>query len=399
MNIGTFINRALSRRKLSVNDNGFRDMALEMLDEVIQYYWNYKNWKFKSKSLSISTTSGTEEYSLDKRIVNYSDILKHSFRGTSPIRDIKYEPAQEFYRTHPFEIPAGDSYRWRPGQVKGVSNNPSSASVITISSSLTNYTTGTALVTLGSNRVVFTTSVLTQDMLGLYIRFGTDQRAYRLERRDFGSSTIFYLDSAYEGATVAAATFVIGDVNQKVTVSGYLVTSGQYAEEELQLNGSTAVVSVNQFTSLVRISKSGRTGGYITATSNSAAVVNVILDPGETETSVLTIKLYPIPDSTETLNMEAGIKHPFMIKSSDSPLFPSQFHALLLIDLQIKIIEEWLMQEVPQTMIDRRQRELNNMIDIDNSTVAWTILQESEEDSARTYANNLPNNFPGVYDD
>jgi murein DD-endopeptidase MepM/ murein hydrolase activator NlpD len=40
-----------------------------------------------------------------------------------------------------------------------------------------------------------------------------------------------------------------------------------------------------------------------------------------------------------------------------------------------------------------------NMVDIDNSTAGWTILQESEEDSDRTYANNLPNNFPGVYGD
>lgn len=371
-------------------------MGLEMLDEVIQYYWNYKNWKFKNKSLSITSASGTEEYPLDKRIVNFSDILKHSFRGSNPVRDIKYQTSEEFYRTHPFDLASGNPYRWRPGQSRGFSTNPSSASVITLSSSLTNYTTGTALVSQGSTRVVFTTSVLTQDMLGLYIRFGTDQRAYRLARRDFGSSTIFYLDSAYEGATAALATFVIGDIQQKVTVSGYLVTSGQYAEEEVQLLGSTTVATVNQFTSLVRISKSGRTGGFITATSNSAAVTNLVLDPGETEVNVLTVKLYPVPDATETLNMESGTKHPFMIKTSDSPLFPSQFHPLLLVALQIKILTEWQTLKVPQELIDDRERQLNNMIDIDNSTAGWTVVQESEQGSSGTYANNLPNNFPGT---
>lgn len=393
MNIGTFLNRGLSRSQLSIDDVGFKNMALEMLDEIIQYYWNYKNWKFKTKSLTIATVSGTEEYSLDKRIVNYPDILKHSFRGSVPVREIAYSPAQEFYRTHRFDIPNADPYQWRPGQVKGFSLNPTSASVIALVSSLTNYTTGTALLAKGSNRVVFTTSVLTQDMLGLWIRFGTDQIAYKLERRDFGSSTIFYLDQPYQGSDAPASTFVIGDIQQKATVSGFLVTSGQYAEEEVQLNGSTPVSTVNQFTSLVRISKSGATGGYITATSNTGAITNVVLDPGETETSVLTVKLYPIPVKTETLNMESGVKHPFMIKSSDSPLFPTQFHPLLLIDLQIKITEEWLKKEVSPTMLARRQALLNSMVDIDNSTVNWTIYQQSDYDSDY-YRTNLPNNFP-----
>lgn len=397
MNNGTIINRALSRRKLAIKDVGFRDMALEMLDEVIQYFWNYQAWKFRVKQFTLAMVIGQEEYPLDKRIVNYSDILKYTLQGSNPVRYIKYEPSQEFNRTHPFELSSGDPYRWRPGQVNGFSLNPSAASVITLVSSLTNYTTGTAAVVNGQNRVVFTTSVLTQNMLGLWIRFASDQRAYRLNRRDFGSSTIYYLDDLYEGVSGAGVAFVIGDVQQKATVSGYLVTSGQYAEEEVQLAGSTPVSTVQQFTSLVRISKSGITGGYITATSNSSAVTNAILSPGETDLNILTINFYPIPSKVETINMESAIAHPFMVKESDSPLFPAQFHELLVVDLQIKIIEEWLNQEVPQGLIERRQRLLNNMVDIDNSTAGWTIQQESEEDSDRTYANNLPNNFPGNY--
>lgn len=372
-------------------------MALEMLDEVIQYFWNYQSWKFRVKPLTITTASGTEEYSLNKKVVNYKDILKYTVQGSNPVRYIKYEPSSEFARTHPFDRPAGDSYRWRPGQVNGFSVNPSSASAITLISSLTNYTTGTANVSNGSNRVIFTTSVLTQDMLGLWIRFGTDQRAYRLEKRDFGSSVIFYLDSAYEGSSNATQTFVIGDVQQTVTIAG--IVAGQFQEEEIQLNGSTSVVTTKQFTSLVRISKSGKTGGYITATSNAGVVTNGILDAGETNLQILTINLYPIPSKTETINFESAIGHPFMIKPSDSPLFPVQFHNLLLVDLIIKITEEWLEKDAPQSLKDRRQSLLNSMIDIDNSTAGWTILQESEEDSDRTYANNLPNNFPGAYGD
>jgi hypothetical protein len=394
MNIGTIITRALNRANLAVGDIGFREMALEMLDEVIQEHWNYKNWKFRQVPLTLATVVNQEEYALSKKVASVNEIVPNGFRGTSPYRVIDYIPSHEFHRTRTFDPQYGDPYKFTESQIKQYSTNPSAASVITAVSSQANYATGTATVVNGSRQVIFAGSAMTVDMLGRWVKFGTDVRNYRLVKMD--SATIFYLDSAYEGSDSSSATFSIGDINQKVTVLGYV--SGSLVEEELSLNGATPVVGSKSFTSLVRISKSARTAGYITCTSNAGAVSNIVLDPGETECDFVCVKLYPIPDAIETLNYEAYIRHPYLSKESDSPLFPSQFHTLLQLELQIKLESEWHKQDVSQLMLTRRDGLLRRMEEIDNSVDGWTIYQESDESTDRSKIQGLPPSY-GSEDD
>lgn len=389
MNIGTIITRALNRANLAVGDIGFRDMALEMLDEVIQEHWNYKNWKYRQKPLTLATVVNQEEYALDKRVASVNEILPNSFQGTSPYRLIKYVPAFEFRRTHAYDPSYGDPYEFRESQIKQYTNNPSAASVITVVSSQANYATGTATLVNGSTQVIFAAASMTRDMLGRWVKFGTDVRNYRLVKMD--SATVFYLDYAYEGVDSTTATYKIGDVNQKVTILGYV--SGALSEEELELNGATPVVGTKSFTSLVRISKSDRTAGYITCTSNAGVVSNIVLDPGETECDFVCVKFYPIPEAVETLNYEAYIRHPYLSKESDSPLFPSQFHPLLQLDLQIKLETEWHKRDVSQLVLDRRDGLLKRMEEIDNSVDGWTILQESDESTDRSKLQGLPPSY------
>lgn len=396
MNIGTIINRGLNRAGLSVNDLSFRNLALDFLNEIIQEHWQAKNWKFRIKPLTITTANGTEEYALDKRVPSVSEIVPNSFQGSNPYRNIRYSPITEFKRTHNAPPQSGDSYQFRESQIKKFQNNPSSASVLAFVSSLSNYTTGTVTVVNGSTQIIFSGSTITLDKLGLWIRIGSDTRAYKLARKDGTSSTVFYLDEAYEGEDASGASFVLGDINQTVTVLGYV--SGVLTEEEVQLNGATPVSTSNQFTSLVQISKSDRTGGYITGTSNSGGVTNIVLDPGETECDFVNINLYPIPTKTETLNFDSYIRHPLLSKYSDSPLFPNQFHELLAIDLYIRLETEWNKNQVSELTISRRDKILQDMVDIDNSVDNWTIYQESEENSERSKINNLPVSY-GVQDD
>jgi hypothetical protein len=228
-------------------------------------------------------------------------------------------------------------------------------------------------------------------MIGRYIRVGTDTKSYKLASKDGNSTTVFYLNEAYEGVSAAGATFALGDIGQKVTVMGYVGV--QLFEEEIELNGATAVATGRSFTTLVKITKSDRTHGTVTATSNTGGVTNLILDPGETECEIAFINLYPVPTKTETINFEAYIKHPFLYKYSDSPLFPSPFHPLLQLDLDIKLMNEWHKQEVSEQIISRREKLLNDMIVMDNSTDGWTIYQESDESVARTNLNNLPASY------
>lgn len=386
MNISTIVTRGLNRAKLSVVDIGFRDMATDLLNEIIQEHWTRKKWGFSKKSFTLSTTASTEEVTLNK-LATVENIVQNSMRGSSPIRNIKFRPSSEWFRTH-FSTASGNPYNYRPGSVQGFQNNPSSASVISFVSSLANYTTGTANIANGSKRVVFGGgATITIDMLGRWIRFGSDSRAYKLATRDFGSSSIFYLSEVYEGVTDNAKSFSIGDIQQKATVLGYV--SGQLQEEEIQLNGTSAVPTTKSFTSFLRITKE-KTYGYVTATSNSGVVSNIILDPGETEADFQTIKFDPIPSATETINYEAYIRHPHLYKPTDSPLFPSQFHGLLVLELYIRLENEWLRRDVTQETILRRDKMLEDMISIDNNTDNWNILQETEESSERSGLNNLP---------
>ena len=395
MNISTIATRALNRAKLSVGDLSFRDIAYDFLDEIIQEHWERKHWQFRKKSYTISAVSGTGEYTLNK-LATVQSIVPKSMRGSDPVRYIKYRPATEHYRVR-FDSQSGSPYYFREGTLQGFQTNPSSASVITFSSSLANYTTGTITVVNGSNRLVFAGgATITLDMIGRWIRIGTDIKAYRLVKRDFGSSSVYYLNEPYDGVSVAGATFAIGDIQQKASVLGYV--SGQLQEEEIQLNGATTVATTKSFTSILRISKSDKTHGYITATSNSAAVTNIILDPGETEADFQTIIFDPTPSATETINYDAYIRHPHLYKPTDSPLFPNQFHPLLVIDLYIRLMNEWHGKDVAQDVLDRRAGLLNDMILIDNNTDGWDILQETEESSERTRLDNLPVSYGGSED-
>lgn len=397
MNIGTIVTRALNRVHLSVSDVGFRDMAKDMLDEVIQEHWNFKNWRFRIKPLTLTTAASTTAYALDKRVASVGELVPNSIKGSDPYRNIEYIPSHEFKRLHSDATDTGDPYKIYESEYKGVLAQPSAASTISFVSSLSNYTTGTVTVVNGSSQIIFAGSTITLDMLGRWIRVGSDTRAYRLMSKEGNSSTIFYLDSAYEGADATGASFALGDIQQKCTVLGYV--AGYLQEEEIQLNGATASATTKSFTSLVKISKSGKTHGYVTATSNTGAVTNLVLDPGETEIDIQFVNLYPIPTDAETINYDAYIRHPYLYKESDSPLFPSQYHNLLSLDLYIKLETEWNQKDVSEAVIARREGLLNRMVEIDNSTDSWTLYQQSDESNLRVKNANLPAMYGTSEDD
>jgi hypothetical protein len=169
-------------------------------------------------------------------------------------------------------------------------------------------------------------------------------------------------------------------------------------EEEVMLNGNTPVSTTRLFTTLVKISKSDKTHGFVTASSNTGGVTNVILEPGETDIDIQFVNFYPVPAKTETLNYDAYIRHPHLYKESDSPLFPTQFHSLLVLDLFIKLMTEFKGMEVSQLVLARRDAILQRMIEIDNSTDNWHVLQETDEATALRSLDNLPGMY-GSNDD
>lgn len=369
-----------------------REMAIQMLDEIIQELWESKKWNFRKSTFAFNTSSGVEEYGLNKLA---GDIVLNTMRGSDPVRRLTFEPSHEFFKKRPYTLSDGDPYVYRDGEYFGCQTQPSASSQITFSSSLSNYTTGTVSVIYGSQRVVIATGSVTLDMLGRWFRVGTDAKRYKIVTVE--SSSIFYIHEPYEGTTDSAATFAIGDVQQKGVVLG-LLDNGTVLEEEVQLNGATTVTSTNSFASIIRISKSDKTYGYVTATSNGAVVTNAILDPGETEADFRTIKLHPIPTKEERITFESYGKHPHLYKPTDSPLIPSQFHPLLVLELFIKIKTEWLNQDVAQAVVERRNNILERMNTWDNDLDDWNAKQETTEYSSDRRSTNLPEEF-GTYED
>lgn len=380
---------------MPVSDLGFREMALNFLDEIVQEHWERKKYQFRQKSFTITTANGTEEYGLHKLSGGIQGIVPNTMRGTSPYRRLKYKPAHDFFKFHTSELESGEPYFFREGVYRGFQTQVSSASVITVVSSEANVTSGTISVTKGLSRMVLSSATLTLEDVGKWVRIGSDFKCFKivsLEPNSSGTSSVFYTHEPYDGSTNATASYALGDIFQKVIVTGYL-SNGSLIEEPVQLNGTTSVATVNSFTTILKISKSDRTHGYITATSNSGAVTNVILDPGETEADYQTILLYPIPTATETINFYAYSKHPRVWKQTESTLFPSEYHPLLTLDLYIRLMTEFRTQAVDQEVLDRRERLFDQMNSKDNDTDNWDIRQETDEVSERTSNNNLPNAY------
>jgi len=84
-----------------------------------------------------------------------------------------------------------------------------------------------------------------------------------------------------------------------VVVKGYNASS-QLITERILLTGATPANTTASFVSLLSISKD-TTVGTITCTSNSAAVTNITLLPGEIQKEQWEIRLHKIPDATYTM--------------------------------------------------------------------------------------------------
>lgn len=398
MNIGNIVTQALLRADLSVFDYKLRQLATQMLDEQIQFLYEMEEWWFRKSLFSITFLNNIEEYALDKLTSGCQGMLPNSFRGSNPVRRIVYEPAMEHYRKRAFVAQNANPYYYREGDVRGYAIQVSAASNITFVSSLTS-TTGNVAVTYGSRRIIFAAPTVNINSLGMSISFAGDVgKYYQITSLDTAQSyTIAFLSEPYQGATSAALAFTLGDIGMKACVSGY-DTSNAFVEEQIILQGSTAVTTATVFSAIDRVTKTAQTYGRVTATSNGGLITNAVLDPGETEVDYQTIKVYPIPAQDQELaTYENYIRHPHMVNPSSVPLIPSQYHQLLVLQLYIKLMTEWNKKEVSQETIVQRDAFLQRMITINNNTDNWKMQQETEYDSTRSRISNLPVNF-GISD-
>jgi len=123
----------------------------------------------------------------------------------------------------------------------------------------------------------------------------------------------------------------------------------------------------------------------------------VTLSPGETECDVQLIILYPIPNTIETINYDAFTTHPHLYADADSPLFPVKWHSLFVLELFVRLTEEFLGRQAPTSIQIRIQELLNTMYTRDNDADEWHNQTELEDRSGEVGGTNLPERYGQGY--
>lgn len=141
---------------------------------------------------------------------------------------------------------------------------------------------------------------------------------------DSGSAARYYIveDTVQEQPTsasvIAVSSSSASDTTQTVLIRG--IVSGSETSETVTLTGTTPANSVNSYTRVKAVSKSGNTTGYITLTSNSAAVTIAVLAPKVNTFYCKRIGLHYVPSTAITVAVPYYIKPLPLVEDYDYPI-------------------------------------------------------------------------------
>ena len=112
------------------------------------------------------------------------------------------------------------------------------------------------------------------------------------------------VDSPVQAQPSAASTLSIvsssaSDTSQTILIRG--ISFGVEVYESVTLTGTAAATSANSYTRIKGISKSSATAGYVTITSNSAAVTNAVIPLETLETRYKILIIHYVPTSVSTI--------------------------------------------------------------------------------------------------
>jgi hypothetical protein len=372
MNFGTMVRNALQRAELP-QDTEHLELAFAYGNDNLTEMYSKVHADYRGVNDSIVLVASQQEYTLPKY---FDDFFLNSLRGpsTNP-RNIIYKDPIEFFRfTRNYSNSTGTPNIFTYGKMVGYDNQLVGASVIKVASSLANYVTGTVSVWNGSKRVIGAATVFTRNMIGLQLKITGDTRTYTIS--GFVSATELTLDENYRGVTSAGSAYIIGDIDIRVGISGYV--SGIEVSEEVLLNGTTSQTSVNTYDAagIIAVTKSTISGGIVTATDTTGAIKVVTFAPYEYEVERKTILLWRIPDAVETLTYRYFRLHPQMIKDTDRMLFPTKFHSLIQ-KLTEADLREWADKQIPSKLAkDITDGKTEFKADADKASLWVTIPQE-----------------------
>lgn len=118
------------------------------------------------------------------------------------------------------------------------------------------------------------------------------------------------------------------DTSQTVKLAGYNANQ-VYIEETLTLNGTIAVTGTTSFTELIEVRKSADTVGIITVSDDDPVVLTRI-PFNEHRMQYMKLRVFPIPDSIDTIHIYSYRKPLIMEDAQDTPDIPEEWVELLL---------------------------------------------------------------------
>lgn len=116
----------------------------------------------------------------------------------------------------------------------------------------------------------------------------------------------------------------ISDVG-KVKIEG-LTTAGVLIGEEVTLNGTNAVTTVNSYAKILNRSDDAARVGTLTITSNAGAVTNLVLGQRMRQAKFPVFGLYPIPSGALPIYYDAEMVLPEILNDADMSLIPEDYH-------------------------------------------------------------------------
>jgi hypothetical protein len=142
--------------------------------------------------------------------------------------------------------------------------------------------------------------------------------------------TVAYLSgySAVQAQPTSASTLSLvssASDNSVVKIEG-LNAAGVLIGEEITLNGTSAVTSVNSYQKILGRSINGFLSGILTITSNAGAVTVAVIGPRQRQGLHPKVILYPCPGTIKTLYYDATMLLPDMVNNNDTSLIPEKFH-------------------------------------------------------------------------
>lgn len=396
MNFGQAYKQALVLAKLPIDDAGHIELAKEATQRNIDDLWYHPkacaDWR-QSRS-SITTVADADEYTLSKLVDEIVPGTMSRDPDDSPGTLDYVDPLQFFQKFTNHANMLGTPAVYTHGDLSGVDSQPAVPTKILIKSTKAKKTNGTVNFTAGSKRITSDDGIFSLNDVGLRIRKTGEVRSYKIGR--FIDNSEIEIIEKFRGVSGDGDTYEIGDIGIHVNVTGFV--AGEIDSEDIVLDGETEVTGEKNFTTLISISKTDRTGGSVTAQDEEKTANYAVLAPGETEVERKTVVLHPIPSvADQVIKYRFYLHHPRIWLDSDRIYLPRKFHKTVLRMTQADLLE-WSEQAIPAKLAQDIQKGIDEYLDWANDTSKWTgVPNDTNHGSlAGLFDNSIDQDFVGV---